>query len=64
MLVLGIYSLSPMRCGSSESYLPGHDVINFACGLAESCGTRVRAWRSLLYQMLSNPENSDDELKS
>ena len=36
VLVSGIYSLSPVRCGTSESYLPGHDVISFACGLAES----------------------------
>lgn len=35
MLVSGIYSLSPVRCGASESCLPGHDVISFACGLAK-----------------------------
>lgn len=64
MLVSGIYSLSPVRCGASESCLPGHDVISFACGLAKPCGTHVHAWRSLLQQMLLNPENSDDELKS
>lgn len=64
VLVSGIYSLSPVRCGASESYLPGPDVISFACGLAESCGPHAHAWRILLYQMLLNPENSDDELKS
>lgn len=64
VLVSGIYSLSPVRCGASESHLPGPDVISFACGLAESCGPQAHAWRILLYQMLLNPENSDDELKS
>ena len=61
---LRIYSLSPVKCGASDSYLPGPDVISFACGLAESYGPHAHAWRILLYQMLLNPENSDDELKS
>ena len=63
MLVSGIYSLSSVGCGASESYLSGHDVIKFACGLAESCGTHACAWRWLLYQMLLNPENNNNEWK-